>query len=132
MNRYITILFFLSIFFVGCGSDSVTPLETLEVSNKEYKMPIVTDNVTELKGYLKRMTSSIQESEEGNTKVITATFTAKQSQLFKSVTYKITESSNKDFNNLEFSYKFRDIESLSPELRKTVVQYLANSTKIKL
>lgn len=132
MQKYITLVFFLSIFFFGCGSDSVSPLETLEVNNKEYKMPIVIDNVTVLKSYLERMSSNVQEFDQDDVKVITATFSVTESELFKSVTYKIMKDSNKDFSNLEFSYKFRDLENLNSEVRKTVVQYIANSTEIKL
>jgi len=129
--KNIIILLFLSLFLLQCTKDEPDTVSTMNVNGKEYKMPVISKDTLKVKESFLFFTPNVYVVKEGAKIVITTDMTEAQSSLFSSFRYELTMD-GESFDGLTFSYKYRNVNTLSDDLRRKVTEYFERSVSIQL
>lgn len=123
--KKILILFIGLALFFSCSDeeDSPVPVEETQI------MPVITDNIDELKAELIKISSDIQEKEDVNSLEITAIL--KDNKLFESFNYKFIYEEG-FFKSMSLTYKYRSNAVIDKAAKDKIRNYLLENGTIIL
>lgn len=129
MKRILIIL--ISFTFIQCGSSDDITINTINIGEQEYKMPIISNDINFVKDYLKGITSNVSAVTNDGVTVITAQMSQAESKLFRSFYYEISNENNV-CKKFVFKYKYRDINQLDENTRKGVLTFIDENNSVDI